>query len=1339
MSLKEIIRKDPIITTVNVQVLRDRPSFCEERYGRHYATYVSIPEVRERWDRIVNRLSFGRSVLGAVYGPYGYGKTGAAIELWAVSQNLDVVSTPPFMCTMVNDILEATHAWVRYKIKNRRPELLEELEETYRDVRLRTNEEWVHEIAQEHGVSEDKARNILVRLQEQGSLRLDALPSNVIKYLGEATDIVLRAGFKGLLIIPDEFKLFAEFSSDSDANISRLTQLVWGVLEEDRPLGLVFFMPENTFSEIRLKSGDITQRLGAHQVILNLRQVYGATFPKTLWDQMSEAFGLTTEEKASITQDVLIALGQFCSINRSESEFFNGPRSVVATFKRAALKYQDIGEPYDIFDFVKDYTSGIVVFDGKESSTKGALSALINLHQDEGPEAVQAIQLLAAFPDGCPDQVAERYGLKDRVDDITRKHLGDHVITHVLGPTLRVYKVGEEVDKITETLRLFRRRYNPKDASIRRAALRAFWNFVLPKILHERKGSGVLGWSGYSEWRDINGISDFRQALLSGGPSKEYPLRKVNLRVTFDHKYWSVDTEDVHLGVAVLLDVTEGAAHSVEFPSLKECRIRLAVGRAIDTHQIPGDIARLRDIFLPRDVTPLLLLSVADFIDRNILQSQAVGEQEKRLARFVVETSITQRVIKELFSEELRSNSGYRNLPIGEAFLEQLLAEIFAKMFPDYITLKAVPPQILEKYIQALESSTEPQLSLAQKRGYQEISDTKSRIANKFGYSSHATFRETVKSHWASLMDLLDWEGARDDSTASILLKHHPLEKRVLAELKASQHGIKVYGKKVKAIPMLLIYNYASEMGYLEDEIEFVIRLLVARGYCAVVEVRGQKVLHETVRQRTASELLQAYQSFIEELNEVRAIEKVDAAEIFGDAKWELLDDINQLIELEKANKEIEVELDQKQHELDLLTSALQQYVARRIVDTAKKIHGQIQLCIQGKNRAFPVVLDSKKKSIPITDFSSLLQNLQVQLGHRFVRQQENYDSLRRELQVAFNKYEEAKNSKENRIQLLKFLKNSLSEGQKRLNELNHSSKQLDQHISNFESWLTLAGDVSQFTLQLLQQRDSNAVAPALLDELNQDIIFRIKEHLASKKLDALADWEVFQNKIQGLQDRWDQAIQERRKAFVTRVETYEKLLKDAGITRVELDARYDDANPDLSWKRILQDVKKHLEEVRIKARHYLDDMRNEILKARRIYGLKSMDQASDVESAWSDVDNTLQDLFQRLTDDIVIDVEKLGSWLAELKPFIEPEGIIAKLKQRVEKTVHEVAKSPLEPHEEKVLQVIVKHNGNLTEAFVQLLNENPSYRNVDDILPAIIGLYKKGRVNLEAKPIART
>ncbi|MBC7343667.1 MAG: hypothetical protein H5U02_14685, partial [Clostridia bacterium] len=950
MPLKDIVRKDPIITTATVQAIRDNPVSCEERYGRHYATYVSIPEVRERWDRVIARLSAGRPVLGAVYGPYGYGKTGAAIELWSVSEDSEVVSTPPFMCTMANDILEAAHAWVMYRIKDRRPELLEELGEIYQDLRLRTNEEWVHEIAQAHGVSQDKARQILLSLQEQGGLRLDALPSNVLRYLRKATDIVLRAGFKGLLVIPDEFKLFAEFSSDSDANISRLTELVWGVLEEDCPLGLVFFMPEDKFSEIRLKSGDITQRMGAHQVVLNLHQVYGAPFPKTLWEQMSRVFSLTVEERASITEEVLVALGQFCT----RTDFFNGPRSVVATFKRAALKYQDTGEPYNIFDFVKDYTSGIIVFDGKESSTKGALSTLINLHEHEGLKAERAIQLLAAFPDGCPEQVAESYGLKDQLDNITRKHLGDHVITQVLGPCLRVYRIGEEQDVIAENLRHFRKHFNPKDASIRRATLRAFWNFVLPTILHERKGSGIVGWTGYSEWPHTNGIGDFKEVLLVGGPSKEYPYRKVNLRVTIDQKYWDVDTHDVHLGISILLDPSEGATHSVEFTGPKECRIRLAVGRTIDMHQIPGDIARLRDIFLPRDVTPLLLLSICSFLDRNILRSQAIGEQDKRVARFMVETSITQRVIKELFSEELRSNSPYHNLPIGETFLEQLLAEVFAKMFPDYVTLKAVPAQILERYLQALDGSAEPTLSLAQKRGHLEITDTKSRIANKFGYTSHATFRETVRSQWVSLMDLVDWQGAREDSKASIRLKLHPLEKKVLEELRASQYGTMVQGKKVKAIPMTSVYSQAAEMGYLEDEVDYIVRLLVARGYCGQIEIKGQKVLHESIRQHTASELLQAYHSFGKELAELCAIDKTEPASIFGSTKWELLDDINQLVEQEKANQEIEVALDEKQHQLDLVASMLKQYVASRVVDIAGKIHGQIQLSIQGKSRPFP-------------------------------------------------------------------------------------------------------------------------------------------------------------------------------------------------------------------------------------------------------------------------------------------------------------------------------------------------------------------------------------------------
>jgi len=1335
MSLKDIIRKDPIITTISVQFLRDNPAVCEERYGRHYATYVSIPEICERWERVVKRISSGRPVLGAVYAPYGYGKTGAAIELWSVCQEADIISVPPFMCTMVNDILEATHSWVSYKLKQRRPEYVDELEEIYRKVRLRTNEEWVCQIAQEHGVSESKAREILLSLQQQGNLRLDALPSNVLRYLRKATDIILNAGFKGLLVVPDEFKLFAEFSSDSDANISHLTELVWGVLEEDRPMGLVFFMPENTFSEIRLKSGDITQRLGAHQVILNLHQVYDTSFPKTLWEQMSKAFGLTIEEKSCIAKDVLVALGQFCN----KTDFFNGPRSVVATFKRAALKYQDTGDIYNIFDFVKDYTSGIVVFDGKESSTKGAMSSLINLNEEEDSGIERAIQLLAVFPDGCPEQIAEHYGLKEHLDAVTRKHLGDYIITQVLGPTLRIYKIGEEGDVITENLRFFRNRYNPKDASVRRAALRAFWNFIIPKILHERKGSGILGWTGYSKWSDTNGFCDFKQAIFTGGSSKEYPFRRVNLRITTNHKFWSVDTEDVHLGVAILLDADDSAIHNVEFPNSKKCHILLPIGRVIDTKQIPGDIAKLRDIFLPRDVTPLLLLSIADFMEKNILQSQAVGEQEKRQARFVVETSITQRVIKELFSEDLRLNSGYKNLPIGEKFLEQLLTEIFTKTFPEYVTIKAVPNQILEKYVHALESSTEPQLSLAQKRGHHEISDTKSKIANKFGYSSHATFRETVKSHWITLMDLINWEGTRNDSIATIRLKHHPLEKILLDKLKASKHGELVLGKKVKAIPVSFLYNHASDLGYLEEETDYIIRLLIARGYCSQIERKGVKVLHETVRQLTAFELQQAYETFIEELNKVCEIEKIDASEIFINHDWDLREDINQLIKQEKENQDIEVALDEKQHKLEILNSALQQFIAQKIVETVKKLNLQIQLCVQGKNRTFPDILNSNKKPIPTTDFSPLLQDLQVRLENHFVQQQNNYESLRTELQISYDKYEEAKKSKVNHIKLLRDLKQSLGEGQERLNNLDQSSKLLEQYINDFKKWFALADDVSRLRLQLLQQKDKNVIASNLLNELNKDIIFKIKEHLANKKLEALSNWEVFQDKIEALQNKWDKAIQERRKAFLASVEEYQKLLKDVGISKVELDARYDDTNPNLSRKRLLQDVKKHIDEVRTKARQYLNSMRNEILKANKIYGIKNSEQATDVESEWSNVESSLGGIFERLTDEIVVDPSKFKSWLNELKPFIEPQGIIAQLDHKVKKTVQEIAKIPLEPDEEQVFEVIMNHAGNLTEAFVQLLNEKPEYQSIEDILTVIIELYKKGRVNLEAKPINRT
>ncbi len=1314
--------------------IKNNPDECQNRYGKHLSTYVSIPEIRTRWEKVVERLTDGRAVLGAIYAPYGYGKTGAALDLWKLCENAGIVAVPPFVCTSLSDILEATHAWVVYKLKGSRPEHIPEIESIYNEVRLRTNEEWVQDIACKQEISEEKARSLLFQLQKSGNLHLDILPSSILRYLRTATDLVVRSGFKGLLIVPDEFKLFIQSSSDRDSNISKLQEFIWGIIDEKRPVGIVLSMPETTYAEIRLKSEDILQRLGAHHINLNLRQVYGAGFPQSLWSQMVKVLKLTTDEAKSIKDEVLMALGQFCP----RDELFNGPRSVVATLKRAALKYHETKQPYDILDFVRDYTSGIIVFDGKESSTKGALSFLLSLHKNEGMNTEHAIHLLAAFPDGCPEEVAEAYGVKDELYNVAGKHLGDRVIYQVLGPTLSVYKLGENKDPITDILKIFRRSYNPTDKSIHRAALRGFWNFVLPKILRKRQGSAILGWSGLNEI-PTGKMLDFEERQLVGAPSEAYPQRKLNLRVTADESYWDSLLDDSHLSVSILLDPSDQAHFEIDMKKTNVVKIRLAINRVIDSRQIPRDIARLQDIFLPRDVTPLLLLAVADFLDEKILRSDSLGVNEKRLCEYLVKTTFVDRIIRELFGEELREIVD-EELPIGTSFFESFLASRFEFLFPNYVPLASTPPQILEKYIQALDNSIEPRLSLAQKRGHLEIKSTKAEIAKKFGYSRHSTFKENVKSLLSSLAEIVEWEGARDDSIASIRLKQHPLELEIIKWLSQCNTGLTVEGKKVHALPLSQVIDQAMELGYLEQEIDYVVRLLVARGYCNIREVKGHKVLHETVYHKTALELQQIYLKFQTDLEKLQAIEAIHLEEVFGDKKWDLKSAIEDLVRREKQNEDICEVLDQIQHEIELLTRYLRNYVAGKVVDLiSKRAHVKLQAITSGKNKQLPTILDSSKKSVPATEFSVLLQNLQVQLANLFLQQISNYKSLHKKAQNVLTKYENWKSNKgSNLIDFYIELREEVEVIEQELSKIERQSKHLDDLITNFQRWYEMAQEISSFLVQLLQQKDINNVAQELYSELQKDLVFQIRQHLAVNKLDALNDWEVFQQKLRSLQKQWEQASLERRRTFMTVVENYRECLLNAGISQVKLDPGYDDVNPDVSRNRLIEEIEEILANVKQKASQYLHQARLEILKAQKIYGLNRSNEILELQVLWKEINESISELFSRLTASLVSDFEEFNLWLNELKPLIEPGGKIAQLQDKVADAIHEVNKIPLEPHEEQMLQVIHKFNGNLTEVFVYLLGEHKEYQTIEEILSVVISLYKKGRLNLDGKPIAR-
>ena len=82
MTLDKIISKQPIIDTPTALALAEAPQEYEDRFTFHVETHVTVPDLADKWDKILRNMEQNKSVTGLIYADTGYGKTSSAASLW---------------------------------------------------------------------------------------------------------------------------------------------------------------------------------------------------------------------------------------------------------------------------------------------------------------------------------------------------------------------------------------------------------------------------------------------------------------------------------------------------------------------------------------------------------------------------------------------------------------------------------------------------------------------------------------------------------------------------------------------------------------------------------------------------------------------------------------------------------------------------------------------------------------------------------------------------------------------------------------------------------------------------------------------------------------------------------------------------------------------------------------------------------------------------------------------------------------------------------------------------------------------------------------------------------
>ena len=1361
MALEDIIQKSPVVDTPSASDLAARPGEYENRFLFHVSTHVTIADMTDKWDAILKNLLRGHSATGLIHADTGYGKTSTAAALWHYVENRDVVAVPPFAWNSIADMLIATHGWVCHRLKAKRPDLIHDLDQEYKTLIANSNEDRARRISEEEGVPLDYARKSVQSLKARGDLTDEVSANRLIDYLRKATTTILEAGYKGLLILPDEFELFANTNPDIAKNFSELKDFIFPIFQEKNfPIGCVVLTYRRTFSEIQLREPYIFARFNKPEgSLINLEQAYGQiengkSFAHELWEKLSIACNLSNEEQNAIDPDVLFALGQFLGHQRT-TQLISGPRSVVATLRQAAIHYTQTQQPYSIFDFCEDYISrSLICFNNQETDAAKAYTSIMSQPIIGGDEAKQqAVKLLCVCPDGVPEKLFKKHKIsdKDRLE-VVEGLLGTHIITKIIGPTLTHYKDDLQAgDALIELLKILRNQYNPASVETHRAAVRSFTNFILPEIFTQSVAASQTGWKGLKKME--GDMEPIFQTRLDGTSIRDYPGRTLTVHVGTE-KYQKITP--AYLESQLFTSFIFKTQSEYTDPPLKRyspntCDIdtnklcfHLNISEAIDRQEIPKDIGKLGDLFLPESVTPSLLLSMLDFFDKEMTIAQ-IKELKQEAQVQLLKSRILEQLISYFFSPEVKEcavsqQADLAQVPAGKNFVERTLGVLIQKKFKSYraIAISHQWKKNLATYIQALKNVE----SLGRRRGEEPIKMIGGVVPRMFNIGQHTTFSNTFYPD-GILRDLflvneLDANGKtiakgievkNNQSPVAVYFKLHGVEKRILKTLEKSEESIIVNGKRTEAIKCHEVFQQETKLGYLNDEIEELIKVLTARG---LVDRKSQRGIDYLYRVDTEINFVQLQLKF-EQLETLEALaqSKGFMSDTAGDYSLSSVRADFQVIGIASD----EVRKDSLRQKLNSIEDAFTTQCAGWL-NTEKQRTDQKRHEIEPLRLDIPKVLD-ETTGHPLTEFSTLLFNdIRSEVKKAYTGLSDQVTALQNEAKDTLNgklqKYMEDR-SLETAIDVAAQLRDFCGEIDKQIRQLGMEQDQVQQLYSFFEKWRMLAKQIERDRLTMADAPKIDVIKN-LCDRLDKEQQ-RIKKHLADRTKtvkQALENHEYFANQVTAITAEFDQISEYRKDDFIRFQASIEDQLRQL-IDRPEIEEQYNPSNEEGSYRRVQEKVIEKIQGFSEMAVANVQIIMGDLMKPIEVFEVKPKvkNDAIALQKKLSALETRISRINQKLKPN---GIEDQLSELVQSLLTMREEG--TELVQQWEDIQGQLRcdKSELSPNARALLDLIeMDTDKDFTELIIDLRQSgNEMFGSSSEIIESLEELYQHNWLNIK-------
>lgn len=1138
----------PVIDTARAHELAASPEERRDRYALIAKTFYPLEPVKRIRQNLLRRLESIKCTLGYVAGDYGYGKTATAVWLWHECEKDDFVAVPPFLFYDFDDLLVATTAWLKVRLRERRPDLTDQVEELADRHRQKSSDELARDIAERQRIPLEKARRIV----EEEILPRSAVMTapHIADFLWEAAQTARQAGFKGLIVFADELQDYVD-QGDPRERVEDLRRFVHAFRAlPDVAVGVFFTMPSRIEERLHEQAGDAVQRTQEHQVYLSLQDAYGSDFPRELWEHLCQRYA--PEAKGAVDEATLEALGQIAV----RKDLSNGPRTVISAFRCIATHYQRHRKPYTPWELMDDYQHGQIVFEGQGHLITTTMQRLMDVPPArDNPELQKAVRILCAFPEGVHRSVLEHYEVLQAVEYLAES--GGWLGTHIIEPMHRYFALRElqahpgAEDIVKALLGRFRDKWLHETSEGERlaAAKMVFATYLLPELFPKRGQGEQSKWSYPRErgWEQ----EEIANCSLEGsfeGTQSRFPNRKISVAVVANEEalsrfQLSGDDVDVDFRFA-LLALGEAAGQIVTTRGDRRVDFRLNLEQHFG-EEYPSDIALLRDILLPHHCSAKALLNLVLFVQAELERRDLADHIRLSLEQNLMRPAVRY-IIQLLFNADIQQ-IGISLKGAGRELMERVFETKCADLYPDYESLITSRQSVndLERYRRALSQGGLP---LRAKRGEMPVRLTREELAQKLGLSGTSqldTLRDRLKA-----MKLLASKEVRlpDERCFEATFTEHPLERQMRQWVRERGENVKVQkGGKTHTVKRWRYNDLLKEVrrhGYTHEEVEQLLDIATLRGR---LERDG-----EFVREAIIVDDVNAIRSDAEQLcQRLKTLQP-----FFTQRVVEFLRQLEEVVA--KTCGDDEAEWDEARIALGNLEVQVKEFVRNQAEQIARDLE-QLSRQLHNFDARLPLreLEQPFKEAIRLSEF--------VDDWRR--RMQRDFQRLRRDLEQAADKAEKLKSHAK------------AADTETKLAEVAEAKGELEQHAEQLRRQVELERAYLEGwqAWKALTTRAANlrASIPDRYGDLRNGLeqwMEAAMEHFAQRQKELLKTHEVFERQLQVLEAQRAKLEQDERDAFYGLVDQFKQEMVVISTGNINA-TRFDSADPDGSYDALFSTV----------------------------------------------------------------------------------------------------------------------------------------------------------------------